>query len=115
MIEDGFNNIAYLLTPLLNAYVNNNVNITLPSVEGLKFNDMTVTHNTNYIAVEYNLNFDKVKKNSLVGFDDYEFKSIPKCPEGETPLKMNLKQEGNNDKSDCGCDNYDPEKDESFI
>ena len=110
LIEEGFNSIVHLLTPLLNAYVNNYVNITLPSIQGLKFNDMTVTHNTNYIAVEYNLNFDRVRSSN--GFSDYEFKSIPKCLEVECPLKMNLKEEGN--KPDCGCDSYDPEEDENF-
>ena len=110
LIEDGFNKIAYMLTPFLNTYIKQYLNITLPTIQGLKFNDMTVTHKTNYIAVEYNLNFARVRSSN--GFSDYEFKSIPKCLEVECPLKMNLKEEGN--KPDCGCENYDPEKDENF-
>ena len=60
VVETGFNMIASMVIPSLNNYLAKFLNITIPSVKGIKFDDMTVNHNVNYMAVEYNLTYENV-------------------------------------------------------
>ena len=63
------------------------LNVTLPSVKGIKFNDMTVSHFTNYIAVEYNLTYENVT--TVYSELDEQFK----CPEGKIVKEIKLKKD----------------------
>ena len=86
-IEGGFNMIASLLIPSFNSYLKKMLNVTLPSVKGIKFNDMTVSHFTNYIAVEYNLTYENVT--TVYSELDEQFK----CPEGKIVKEIKLKKD----------------------
>ena len=94
IVEAEFNLITSLLIPSLNNYLEQFLNITIPSVKGIKFNDMTVGHYTNYITVEYNLTYENVTTITTELFDIEELDNINeivRCPEGKIIKKMKLK------------------------
>ena len=94
VVETGFNMIASMVIPSLNNYLAKFLNITIPSVKGIKFDDMTVNHNVNYMAVEYNLTYENVTTITTELFDIEELENINeivKCPEGKIIKKMKLK------------------------
>lgn len=94
IIEAEFNMVTSLLIPSLNNYLEQFLNITIPSVKGIKFNDMTVGHFTNYVTVEYNLTYENVTTITTELFDIEELENINeivKCPEGKIIKKMKLK------------------------
>ena len=94
IIEAEFNMVTSLLIPSLNNYLEQFLNITIPSVKGIKFNDMTVGHFTNYVTVEYSLTYENVTTITTELFDIEELENINeivKCPEGKIIKKMKLK------------------------
>ena len=57
-IEKGFNLIGSIVKPLVNLYLENYMNITIPSIKGIKFTDMTIDHHKNYLRLQYNLAYE---------------------------------------------------------
>lgn len=96
VVETGFNMIASMVIPSLNNYLAKFLNITIPSVKGIKFDDMTVNHNVNYMAVEYNLTYENVTtvRSKVFEFGDgVEINNASACPEGKMLKKMKLKKD----------------------
>ena len=94
LIDGEFYVVFGILKPFLNAFIRNNLTFPVPSVEGIKFTDMTIQRFENYVAVNYNMIFDGMKFNKYNG--------IVKC-DGDKVIKFNRKFM----KFYCGFDNME--------
>ena len=73
LIDGEFYVVFGILKPFLNAFIRNNLTFPVPSVEGIKFTDMTIHRFERYIGVNYNMIFEGMKN---VG------KELVNCSEG---------------------------------
>ena len=59
IIENGFGYISDIIKPFLNLFIVNNLHFEIPSVKGIKFTNMTISHNIKYIEGNYNFVFEE--------------------------------------------------------
>ena len=94
LITGEFAIVFTIIKPFLNSFIKSNLTFPIPSVEGIKFTDMTIQRFENYVAVNYNMIFDGMKFNKYNG--------IVKC-DGDKVIKFNRKFM----KFYCGFDNME--------
>ena len=58
-IEKQFNNIKILALPFINIFVLKNMHFDLPVIRGIKFTDLTISHQENFIIVNYNFSYNE--------------------------------------------------------
>ena len=61
-MEKQFNNIKILALPFINILVLKNMHFDLPVIRGIKFTDLTISHQENFVIVNYNFNTIRRKK-----------------------------------------------------
>jgi len=96
IIENEFGYISELIKPFLNLYILKNLHFEIPSVKGMKFTNMTLSHNIKYIEGNYNFEFEeptyltsKPNKNIIeLKFD---------CPKGKILKDIELIKEKSSD------------------
>ena len=54
-IKNGINAVKPFLIPLLNDFIDKKMKITFPTVMGIKFTQLSLTHYNHYIQINYNL------------------------------------------------------------
>ncbi len=92
LITGEFDIVFTIIKPFLNSFIKSNLTFPIPSVEGIKFTDMTIQRFENYVAVNYNMIFEGMMFNKYNG--------IVKC-DGNKVVKFNRKFM----KFYCGFDN----------
>ena len=96
IIENGFGYISELIKPFLNLYILKNLHFEIPSVKGIKFTNMTISHNIKYIEGNYNFVFEEPtyltsKPNKNVNEIKIE------CPKGKIIKDIKLIKERSSD------------------
>ena len=55
VVNKGFSEVKPLLIPLLNQFIKNNMELTFPTVMGIKFTELSLVHKDRYLLINYNL------------------------------------------------------------
>ena len=55
VINKGFDEVKPILIPLLNQFIKNKMELTFPTVMGIKFTQLSLAHKSHYLQINYNL------------------------------------------------------------
>ena len=55
VINKGFDEVKPILIPLLNQFIKSKMELTFPTVMGIKFTQLSLAHKNHYLQINYNL------------------------------------------------------------